>query len=235
MKQNIKKGFMLAVATASVFSLTGCVSQMSLASQALSLGTQAYGLVENTEINGAKSPNFTKEDFQNIKKVALNFEDKVQQDQQQQMLSLFGMGSETGGNVKNIIADNMTTEFLKLGIDVMDRSEMPKIQNEQKYKTSALDLKEFGVNALVTGNITTTSKLQSSGFSGMQSHTLIQNATFKVVDTNKGTTMLSMNVSYKNGQKPVDVAKTLATILKAVITYPELDPKEAYNKLTQKS
>jgi hypothetical protein len=203
----------------------GCYGVIAAGQQALSLGTQAYGLIENTDINGAKSPNFTKEDFEEIKKIAISFK-KKSNNQQQNAISLMGSNSS---NLDDVFMDNFSTELMKLGIDVIDRSIMPNLNAETQYNGNKLT--DLGVNALVIGSITTTSNIQSSGFSGVKMSSLVSNASVKIVNTQNGSTMMSLNVSYKNGQKPVDVAEELAKLLKAVVTYPDLKPQEAYEKM----
>jgi len=180
------------------------------------LGASAAASIEDTDINSAVSPGFTKEDFEKIKRIAVIF------NQPEQQMTL------QGSNLANSIADSFTVELMNLGFDVIERQQLTSIMNEQQLQLSGLTSdkllevgKVFGVNAVVTGSVTGSQSV-STGFmgSGVKMTSLVQNASLKIIGAENARTMMIITINYKHGQKPNDAARTIAKILKLKIEDP---------------
>lgn len=203
-------GCMSEVSTA----LNTASSTMHTAQQALGLGQEINNLFESTEIDAAVSKKNYKE-IKAISKVALNFNTK-------------GFDED----IKTVMADGIGTKLLKLNLDVLDRAEGEKISKEMALSSSRgiINLSKFGVDALVTGNLNASDKYIRTTFSSTATKA-IQNASLKVISTKNAKTLMSITLSYKKGQSPAEAAKSIATVLKAMIENPQMQPEEAIAKV----
>ncbi len=202
---------------------TGCVGEMaSLASDVetiMDTGMQGYNMVQSVEIDGAKNKGFTSKDYKKLKSLAIKF-------------TANGEWWSQGGNG---FADNIETQLMKSGFDTYKYSNSDDAWEGKSKKVSvrelAKSLKKENVDALITGTVKGSYKL-SSTFGGNESKTLVNSISFSIVSTTNGKTMASINLSYKKGVSDIEASKDISKALKALVEYPDMKIKDAFEKLS---
>ena len=134
------------------------------------------------------------------------------------------------GGLTDIMADNLTIEMMKLGIECIERQRLRKVLEEQGLQMSgAVDTdnalkagKIMGVHAIITGTVQASHSVSTGymGISGTKMTSLIQSATFKIISCEKADTLMAVSIDYKNGQKPDVAAQSMAQIIKAKLEDP---------------
>ena len=215
----------LAGAISSVL-FTGCVGEIaSLTSDVetiMDTGMQGYNMVQSVEIDGARNKGFRDKDYKNLKSLAIKFNSSAEWWAQ-------------GGSG---FADNMETQLMKSGFDTYKYSDDNSAFETTTVKkisirSLAKSLKKENVQALVTGTVKGSHKYSSSfGYSG-ESKTLITAVSFSIVSTTNGKTMASINLSYKKGVSDIEASKDVAKALKALVQYPNMKIKDAFEKLNK--
>jgi len=183
-----------------------------------SLAADALGRVEKAKIDAAVSPGVTKEQLNQINKVAFIFENTTPGD-------LLGSGGLT-----DIMLDNLTLEMMKLGYECIEKQKIKSsLEANGMQLTEPIDLQKsleagkiIGIHAIITGNIKASTSTSSGGFfsGSFSQNTLIQNATMKIIGVEKGDVLMVVAINYKKGKKPDDAAKSMANILKAKLENP---------------
>ncbi|MBI5139471.1 hypothetical protein HZA26_02580 [Candidatus Nomurabacteria bacterium] len=223
--EKIKIQVYIVVIIVCSFLLAGCMGAeylvLSAAPSLFQAGAGAVAGLENVDVKTAVSPGVTTNDLHKVKKVAVVLGTESQTQMNPQMP--FYMA---GGDLTNVMADNIALELMNLGYQVVERTSLDKVLSEQKLQMSGIADPTtaakiggiLGVDAVVLGNVTTSQKTQvSSGFMGMGSDVTtvqaISNATMKVVGVEQGNVVMIVTLSYKKGQKPTEAAKTMAIAL----------------------
>jgi len=216
----------LAGAVSSIL-FTGCVGEIaSLANDigtVMDTGMQGYNMIQSVEIDGARNKGFKDEDYKNLKSLAIKFNSSAEWWTQ-------------GGSG---FADNMETQLMKSGFNTYKYSNS---NNAWETTTSqitsirslAKSLKKENVQALVTGTVKGSYKYSSTFGYSSESKTLITAVSFSIVSTTNGKTMASINLSYKKGVSDIEASKDVAKALKALVEYPNMDIKDAFEKLNKK-
>lgn len=208
---------------------TGCVGEIaSLASDVdtiMDTGMQGYNMVQSVEIDGARNKGFKNKDYKNLKSLAIKFNSS-------------GEWWTQGGSG---FADNMETQLMKSGFDTYkysaDKDSTFETTTSKKISIRSLakSLKKENVQALVTGTVKGSIKYSSTfGYSG-ESKTLITAVSFSIVSTTNGKTMASINLSYKKGVSNIEASKDVAKALKALVRYPDMKIKDAFEKLSKET
>ncbi|MDI6743856.1 MAG: CsgG/HfaB family protein [Thermodesulfovibrionales bacterium] len=204
-----------------LLSLTGCVEAIAYLPSLIEAGGGAIAGLENVDVKAVVSQGISISDLQKIKKVAVVLGTGNQTQTNPSMA--FPM---TGGDLTNVMADNIALELMQLNYIVIERASIDKVLSEQKLQmsgiadpaTAAQVGKILGIDAVVLGNVTSSQKTQiSSGFmgigSGITSAQVISNATMKVVGIEQANVIMMVTLSYKKGQSPTEAAKTMAIAL----------------------
>jgi hypothetical protein len=212
--------------------LTGCMGAeylvLSYVPSLIQSGAGAIAGLEDVDLKAAVSPDVKIEDLRKIKRVAvvIGMESQTQANPQLPALT-------SGGNIINVMADNITLELMKLGYQVIERAQLDKVLSEQGLQMSGIADpttaskigKIMGVDAVVLGNVTMSQKTQmSSGFMGVGSDIttaqFVSDATMRVVGVEQGNILMIVTLSYKKGQKPTEAAKTMSIALSEKLKNP---------------
>jgi curli biogenesis system outer membrane secretion channel CsgG len=198
--------------------LSGCMAAPFIP-QAVMMGASAVSAIEDASINAAVSPGITKEQLGQIKRVAFVFsEDKPTVDV-----------PFAPGGLKDIMADNLTIEMMKLGFECIERQKLRKVLEEQGLQMSGFvedDAikagKIIGVQAIITGSVQSSTSMSMGymGMGGTKMTTLVQSATFKIIGVEKADILMVVAINYKHGQKPNIAAESMAQIIKAKLEDP---------------
>lgn len=210
----MKKHFVVILAA---LSLTGCLGAVAYVPALVQAGAGAVRGMESVDVKAAVSPGVTQADLQKVKRIAVVLEEEA--NQQRVYLT-------ASGNLSKIMSDNIALELMNLGYQVIERSSLDKVFNEQGLQmTGAIDPstlakvgKILSVDAVVLGSITSSQKTQvNSGFMGsgadVATSQIISNATMKVVGIEQGNVIMMVTLSYKKGQNPAEASKTMAVAL----------------------
>ena len=173
-------------------------------------GTKTYNMIQSVEIDGVKNKHFTEKDFKNIKSVAIKE---------------FSSNGEWWTKEGSQFADAIETQLIKIGLDTY------KYNNKINSKTLK-KLKRKGIQAIITGTAKSSIKYSDSFGSG-ESKILITGVSFSIISTKNGKTMASINLNYKKGVSDIEAAKDIAKALKALIKYPNMDIKKAFEKVSK--
>lgn len=216
---NIKKIVYLILLSVLLVPLNGCLVAYEAAMLG-SLAGKAIGGMEKKSVNAAVSPGVTKEQLGQIKRVAL----------------IFGEDNSTieplnSGDLTDIMADNMTIEMMKLGYECVEKGKLKKCLEDQSLKINGtLNLedaikagKNLGVQAIITGNVASSSSFQSSTgliSSKVTSGVQVKSATLKIIEPEKGDTLMVVSINYKHGQNVDKAAKSMAEVIKEKLENP---------------
>lgn len=212
MKNVLKLSLLLLVAA----QLWGCLVAYEAAVLG-NLAANAIGRMENAKIDAAVSPGVTKEQLNQINKVAFLFENMSPGD-------VFGSGGLT-----DIMSDNLTLEMMKLGYECIEKQKIKSsLEVNGNQITEPIDLQKaleagkiIGIHAIITGNIKTSISASSGLLStNYTQNTLIQNATMKIIGVEKGDVLMVIAINYKRGKKPDEAARSMAKILKTKLENP---------------
>src|SRR5712691_9919703 len=138
--------------------LPGCYGAASFIAEAVS------GL-DNVNVRAAVSPGVTADDLRLVKRVSV----VIGTGTSAQTISFFGVG----GDLTNVMADNIALELLNLGFLVIERASLDKVLQEQGIQlsdiadptTAAKVGRILGVDAIVLGSVATSQKMEmNTGF-----------------------------------------------------------------------
>lgn len=195
--------------------LFACICFILSSCHAPYLGPSVAETLEHTDVYTTVSSGCTKEDFENIKKVAVIFKP-----------------SQTDlANVTDAVAYKVTIELMKLGLEVVDKQRVDKLVHEWRVQTKDLDEynlykigNNLGVDAVVSGSVSSVVRYDTydTGVMGVgyRKTQAVQNASVKIIGCERGETMMAISVDYKHGRKPRDAARAMAFILKDKLQNP---------------
>lgn len=173
-----------------------------------------------SNLSVAVSPRVTQADLRKIKKVAIQLDGAGMAG----MPTFGGLRMMGGGG--EAFSDHFAVELLKLGIDVVERDQLDKVMKEQALnlggvteaeKTIAVG-KILAVDALITGSVGM-GHTYSTGYVmgiGAGMHEVVNNASIKIIDVEKGNWLLIITMS--GGKDSVlDTATSFAKAFKQKI------------------
>lgn len=173
-----------------------------------------------SNLSVAVSPRVTQADLRKIKKVAIQLDGAGMAG-----MPTFG-GLRMMGSGGEAFSDHFAVELLKLGIDVVERDQLDKVMKEQALnlggvteaeKTIAVG-KILAVDALITGSVGM-GHTYSTGYVmgiGAGMHEVVNNASIKIIDVEKGNWLLIITMS--GGKDSVlDTATSFAKAFKQKI------------------
>lgn len=200
--------------------LSGCLADVGSGarnlSSAMNFGTSVGNMFQTTEINGAKSKEFSKEKMASLKSLAIQFKASD--------------AAYWGGNSLGF-DENMETELMQLGFSTYKYSTAEtNTYSEGKPEaiaSAAKKLKAKGIDAFITGTVTAANE-SSSTFSSGQNKILIAAANFSIVDVATGKTMASVNIAYKNGVSNIECAKDISTALRGMVDNPDMEIAKSF-------
>ncbi|MDO9267041.1 MAG: hypothetical protein Q7U00_08165 [Sulfurimonas sp.] len=215
---------MSAVAVSVIFS--GCIGELGSVANSVSsvmhTGTSISNMIQSVEVNGAKTKDFSKKDFDALKELAIQFKGTDTE---------YWLGNNAG------FSDNMETELIKQGFSTLKyATNETNTVREGKAETitaMAKKLKAEGVDALITGTVTT-SHAFSSSFGSMESKAMITGVTFSIISTTNGKTMASVNMVYKKGVTQIEASKDISMALKGLVQYPDVDIAQSFEEIKSK-
>jgi hypothetical protein len=200
----------------------GCITAAATAYEAIALGSLAKGVLESREkanIDAAVSPGVTKEQLNQIKRVAFVLEDTGQKDHF--MLT---------GGLTEIMSDGLTIEMLKYGYECVETLKLRKTLQDQGNKlTGPLDLNQalkaaslLNIQAIITGNVHASASMGSSGLlsTTVTATSKVQSVTLKFINVKTGDILMAVAINYKHGKKPDAAAKSMARIIRAKLEDP---------------
>ncbi|MBW6489346.1 hypothetical protein [Sulfurimonas sp.] len=207
-----------AIAASVIFS--GCLADVGSGarnlSSAMDFGTSVGNMFQTTEVNGAKSKEFSKEKLTSYKALAIQFKSSD---------LAYWRGSSVGFD------ENIETELMKSGFNTYKYSSVDSgISYEGKPEAIAEAAKKFkkkGIDAFVTGTVASSHEI-SSGFSNTQSKMLVTAANFSIVDVITGKTMATVNIAYKNGVSNIECAKDISAALIGMMENPDMEIAKAF-------
>ena len=192
-----------------------CICLILSSCHAPYFGPSVAETLKHTDVYAAVSSECTKEDFENIKKVAVIFKP-----------------SQTDlANVTDAVAAKVTIELIRLGVAVVEKERVDKLIDEWRVQTKDLDEynlykigNNLGVDAVVSVSVSSVIRHDTydTGVMGVGYKTTnaVQNASLKIIGCEKGKTMMAISVDYKYGQKPRDAARAMAVIIKDKLQNP---------------
>ncbi len=179
------------------------------------------GLSGCSNLSVAVGPRVTQADLRKIKRVAIQLNGGGAED----MPSFGGLRMMGGGN-SEAFSDHFAVELFKLGIDVVERTQLDKVMKEQALnlggvteaeKTIAVG-KILAVDALITGSVGMGQTFSTGYVMGIGAgmHEVVNNASIKIIDVEKGNWLLIITMS--GGKDSVlDTATAFAKALKQKI------------------
>jgi hypothetical protein len=208
------------IAAAVMFSGCSTVSDMGSAARSLDsvmeFGTSVGNMFQSTEVNGAKSKEFSKEKMASLKSLAIQFKASD---------AAYWGGNSIGFD------ENMETELMQLGFSTYKYSTAEtNTYSEGKPEAitdTAKKLKAKGIDAFITGTVTAASE-STLGFGGGQHKILIAAANFSIVDVATGKTMATVNIAYKNGVSNIECAKDISIAFKGMVDNPDMEIAKSF-------
>jgi hypothetical protein len=175
-----------------------------------------------SNLSVAVGPKTTQADLRKIKKVAIQLDAGGFAG----MPNFGGFRMMGGGGSTDAFSDHFAVELLKLGIDVVERTQLDKVMKEQALNLGGVTEAEktiaagkiLAVDALITGTVGM-GQTYSMGYVmgiGAGMHEVVGNASIRMIDVEKGNWLLVITMS--DGKDSVlDTAKSFAKALKQKI------------------
>jgi len=185
------------------------------------------------DVRVALGPRVTQADLQKIRKVAVLFGAGA---------APAGSGAHLGGDPGAMFSmlamrmpgmgagsietfnDHMVLELLGLGWDVVERKQLDKVTSEQALSLSGLTEadknvalgKILAVDAIITGNVDIRQEYDTGWLFGIGAgmKEVVKTATLRMLDVEKGNTLVAISATYSRGNDQQDVARDLAEALK---------------------
>ncbi len=169
----------------------------------------------------AVAPKVTQADLRKIKKVAIQLDGSGANG-----MPNFGGFRFMGGGSTDAFSDHFAVELLKLGIDVVERTQLDKVMKEQALNLGGVTEAEktiaagkiLAVDALITGSVGM-GQTYSTGYVmgiGAGMHEVVNSASIRIIDVEKGNWLMVITMS--GGKDSVlDTATSFAKALKQKI------------------
>lgn len=180
----------------------------------------AIGLSGCSNLSVAVAPKVTQADLRKIKKVAIQLDAGGSAG-----MPGFG-GFRLMGGGTDAFSDHFAVELLKLGIDVVERTQLDKVMKEQALNLGGVTEAEktiaagkiLAVDALVTGSVGM-GQTYSTGYVlgiGAGMNEVVSSASIRIIDVEKGNWLMVITMS--GGKDSVlDTATSFAKALKQKI------------------
>ena len=223
----IKKIIYLSLTILLVSQFIGCIAAAAGAYQAAALGSLAKGVVDGADgvkVDAAVSPGVTKEQLNQVKRVAFAFEE----DNPVEMA--------VSGELTDVMADTLIMEMLKLGFECIDNQKIKNTLEEEgiqingkvKLENALKAGKALGIQAIITGNFKTSSAASASGIfsTKITSTSKIQSAALKIIGVENSDILMVVTINYKHGKNPDAASKTIAKVIKAKLENPFGEKKQ---------
>jgi len=183
------------------------------------------------DVRVALGPRVTQADLQKIKKVAVLFgagaapasSGSQLGGDPTAMLGMLAMRMPGMGSVETF-NDHLVLELLGLGLDVVERKQLDKVTSEQALSLSGLTEadknvalgKILAVDAIITGNVDIRQEYDTGWLFGIGAgmKEVVKTATMRMLDIEKGNTLVAISATYSRGEEQQDVARDLADALK---------------------
>jgi curli biogenesis system outer membrane secretion channel CsgG len=186
------------------------------------------------DVRVALGPRVTQADLQKIKKVAVMFGAGAASagsgahlgGDPTAMLGMLAMRMPGMGSIETF-NDHLVLELLGLGWDVVERKQLDKVTSEQALSLSGLTEadknvalgKILAVDAIITGNVDIRQEYDTGWLFGIGAgmKEVVKTATLRMLDVEKGNTLVAISATYSRGEEQQDVARDLADALKKKI------------------
>lgn len=186
------------------------------------------------DVRVALGPRVTQADLQKIRKVAVLFGAGAAPagsgarlgDDPTAMFGMLAMRMPGMGSVETF-NDHLVLELLGLGLDVVERKQLDKVTSEQALSLSGLTEadknvalgKILAVDAIITGNVDIRQEYETGWLFGIGAgmKEVVKTATLRMLDVEKGNTLMAISATYPRGEEQQDVARDLADALKKKI------------------
>ena len=186
------------------------------------------------DVRVALGPRVTQADLQKIKKVAVLFGAGAASagsgahlgGDPAAMLGMLAMRMPGMGSIETF-NDHLVLELLGLGWDVVERKQLDKVTSEQALSLSGLTEadknvalgKILAVDAIITGNVDIRQEYDTGWLFGIGAgmKEVVKTATLRMLDVEKGNTLVAISATYSRGEEQQDVARDLADALKKKI------------------
>ena len=188
-------------------------------------------LVGCADVRVALGPRVTMADLQKIKKVAVLFGTGAAStgsgarlgSDPAAMLGMLAMRMPGMGSIETF-NDHLVLELLGLGLDVVERKQLDKVTSEQALSLSGLTEadknvalgKILAVDAIITGNVDIRQEYDTGWLFGIGAgmREVVKTATLRMLDVEKGNTLMAISATYSRGGEQQDAARDLADALK---------------------
>ncbi len=186
------------------------------------------------DVRVALGPRVTQADLQKIKKVAVLFGAGAASagsgahlgGDPAAMLGMLAMRMPGMGSIETF-NDHLVLELLGLGWDVVERKQLDKVTSEQALSLSGLTEadknvalgKILAVDAIITGNVDIRQEYDTGWLFGIGAgmKEVVKTATLRMLDVEKGNTLVAISATYSRGEEQQNVARDLADALKKKI------------------
>jgi Curli production assembly/transport component CsgG len=186
-----------------------------------------------SSVRVAMGPRVTQADLQKIRKVAVLLGPTKapsgnsgghpgDSDPIAAMLAM-SMGELGRGSI-DTFNDQLIINLMEIGLEIVERKQLDQITNEQALRLSGLTEsdksialgKVLAVDALITGNLDVRQEYDSGWVLGIGagSKDVVKNATIKMIDVEKGNTLVAVSVAYSRGATQDVAARDIANALK---------------------
>jgi len=209
----VQKIIYLSLTILIVSQFIGCV-----AAAAAYVAKDVFDGIEDTKVDAAVSPGVTKEQLNQVKRVAFAFEDENPAEM------------AVSGELTDVMADTLTMEMLKLGFECIDSQKIKNTLEEEGVQINgkvslenALKAgKTLGIQAIITGNIKTSSAFRTGGIMStkMTTTSKIQSVALKIIGVANADILMVVTINYKHGKNPDAASKTIAKVIKAKLENP---------------
>jgi len=205
---------------------SGCASTLpviSASSTAFNLGTMVYQSIENAKILIRTSDGVTKEYLRDIKSIAV----------------FIGQESRVEpcgriGDVEAVFGDNLAMQLARKGFRIYDADDIKAVDEKPRIRTGyhteeMLRISTLlGAQAIISGRVVAG---KTSSVLGMRKQkTVVHSATLTVTGIDPRQTLMTIDIGYKNGQRPYVAAEGLAIIIQAKLDDPDADIQELLKK-----
>ncbi len=217
-----------AICLVSVLLLTyGCVSTLSVVTvpaAAVNLGTMAYQSIEDAQILIRVHEGLTKESLREIRNVAVF------------------MGKESRvkpygriGDIEAVVGDNLAMQLMREGFCIYDADDIQRVEKNSRIEADyhwgemLRTCEALGAQAMISGHVV--AAMAGFGILGIgRQKTVVHSVSLSVTEVKTIRTLMTIDIQYKNGQRPHIVAEGLALIIKAKLNDPDSDIQELFRK-----
>jgi len=223
---NVRKYKALTVLLLLAILTSGCASTLpvlSASSTAFNLGTMVYQSIENAKILIRTSDGVTKEYLRNIKSIAVF----IGQESRMEPCGRIG-------DVEAVFGDNLAMQLTRKGFRIYDADDIKAVDEKPRIRTDyhteeMLRISTLlGAQAIISGRVV--AGKTSSVLGIRKQKTVVHSASLTLTEIDPRRTLMTIDIGYKNGQRPYVAAEGIAMIIQAKLDNLDADIQELLKK-----